>query len=422
MRNSFRARWLRCLLMCLGYANAVFAQFPSFEQIFEQQGVVMLLIEPESGRIVDANPAAVAFYGHSRERLRGMAIQQINTLSSEQVAEERALAAKQGRNYFIFRHRLADGEIRSVEVYSHPFAVDGRSLLLSLIHDITPGRNLEQGIWHYQKRLEELVEIQSAEAIAREQQLRHWLTATLVVLSLLTLALALAMYRRRRVEARLHRFSRDFHAFLDQTTDFIYFKDAQSRIRFCSQPLARITGHCNWREMIGKHDRDIFPADTARVYEEEEQGIFAGGQSVLNKVNPYYDADGHLGYVQTNKWPLFDAQGGVCGVFGISRDITEQRLFEHTLSAMNGDLARLTSAEFFRAACRLLCETLGTDIAFVGQLEDGQEQIQVIEGWADNQPLTPFSYLLADTPCADVMKKGTACYPENVQALFPGDH
>ena len=420
-KNLTRTPWAMLILL-IGFSTFANAQTPEFAQIFEQHGVVMLLIEPESGHILDANPAAVTFYGQSRDSLRGIPIQQINTLSAEQVAEERSLAAREGRNYFIFRHRLVDGEIRTVEVHSHPFSFDGRPLLLSMIQDITPGRNLEHGMWHYQQRLEELVELKAAEAAAQDQHLHRWLTAALLTLTALTLALLLAMHKRSRIEKRLHAFSRDVNAFLDQTTDFIYFKDAQSRIRFCSQPLARITGHRNWREMIGKHDSEIFPPDTARIYEEEEQAIFANGHPVLNKVNPYYDADGHVGYVQTHKWPLFDTQGEVIGVFGISRDITEHKLFEQTLSALNGNLARLTGEEFFRAACRLLCETLGTDIAFVGEFDDRQQQIQVIEGWAGEQALSPFRYALADTPCADVMKKSAACYPENVQALFPRDH
>ncbi|MCD8513525.1 MAG: hypothetical protein LRY63_09430 [Nitrincola sp.] len=94
-----------------------------------------------------------------RAVLQQMYITDINMLSPEQIAHERAVAASEGRNYFIFRHQVADGEIRTVEVYSHPYAIDGRQLLLSVIKDITPGRNLSYGMWHYQDRLEEMVEI-----------------------------------------------------------------------------------------------------------------------------------------------------------------------------------------------------------------------------------------------------------------------
>ncbi|MCG2578216.1 response regulator [Dechloromonas sp. XY25] len=136
---------------------------------------------------------------------------------------------------------------------------------------------------------------------------------------------------RKQAQRELADFNRDFEAFLDQATDFIYFKDAQSRFRFCSQTLAEITGHADWRDMVGKHDSEVFPADTARLYEEEEEAIFAEGKPLLNKIDPYYDAEGTRGYVSTNKWPLFDDQHRVAGIFGISRDITERIVFEDEL-------------------------------------------------------------------------------------------
>lgn len=130
---------------------------------------------------------------------------------------------------------------------------------------------------------------------------------------------------RKQTERALLELNRDFQNFLEKTTDFVYFKDKDSRIRFCSQTMADITGHASWRDMIGKHDRDVFPADTAAIYSQEERSIFAEGKPLLNKVDPYYDAQGRRCYVQTNKWPLFDEAGRPSGIFGISRDITDQR-------------------------------------------------------------------------------------------------
>ena len=129
----------------------------------------------------------------------------------------------------------------------------------------------------------------------------------------------------RTFERKLSEFNRDFEAFLDQTTDFVYFKNHASRFRFCSQALARICGQADWRDMVGKQDRDVFTPEMARIYEEQERPILALGQPLLNKVDPYLDADGKPGFVQTNKWPLFDALGVVSGIFGIGRDVTESR-------------------------------------------------------------------------------------------------
>ena len=82
--------------------------------LFQHRGVVMLLIDPESGAIVDANPTATDYYGYSRSQLLQMTIQQINTLSRNQVEQEFHRAAQEQRHYFLFNHQLADGSRRTV--------------------------------------------------------------------------------------------------------------------------------------------------------------------------------------------------------------------------------------------------------------------------------------------------------------------
>lgn len=115
-----------------------------FRQMFESHASPMLLIEPESGNIVNANLAAANFYGYSIEQMQNMSIDQINTQNSEQIAFERQQALREERNYFVFPHRLADGTLRTVEVHSSPVEVDGRKLLFSVVHDITERKRLEQ--------------------------------------------------------------------------------------------------------------------------------------------------------------------------------------------------------------------------------------------------------------------------------------
>ena len=148
---------------------------------------------------------------------------------------------------------------------------------------------------------------------------------------------------RKQSEKKLADFNRDFEAFLNQTTDFIYFKDAESRFRFCSQTLADITGHARWQDMVGKHDRDVFPMETARIYEQEEVTVLAEGKPLLARIDPYYDAESQLCYVQTNKWPLFDEQRRVVGLFGISRDISERVQSENELKSYRLHLEELVA-------------------------------------------------------------------------------
>ena len=117
-----------------------------YDSLFENNHAVMLLINPETGEIYDSNPAAVRFYGWTREEIRRMKISEINTLSIEEIKSEMNLAIKLKRNHFHFKHRLADGSVRDVEVYSGPITVKGKHLLYSIVYDITERLSAEDKI------------------------------------------------------------------------------------------------------------------------------------------------------------------------------------------------------------------------------------------------------------------------------------
>jgi diguanylate cyclase (GGDEF)-like protein/PAS domain S-box-containing protein len=117
-----------------------------FRKLFEKNGSVFLLIDPWSGLIVEANQSAIAFYGYPHERLIGMSIAQINTLGHEAVESQWLRALRGERSHFKFRHRLASGEERDVEVYSSPIETEGKTLLFSVVHDVTDRHRAEEAL------------------------------------------------------------------------------------------------------------------------------------------------------------------------------------------------------------------------------------------------------------------------------------
>jgi len=117
-----------------------------FQQMFIQHKTIMLLIEPDSRRILYANQAASDFYGYSIEQLRSMHITDINMLPPDEINAEMTRAVTEERRYFEFPHKLANGEIRTVEVYSSPVLIKGTPLLYSIIHDITERKQMENRI------------------------------------------------------------------------------------------------------------------------------------------------------------------------------------------------------------------------------------------------------------------------------------
>ena len=114
-----------------------------YRSVFEDHSAVKFLIDPSTGRIVEANDAAVKYYGWSKEKLLQMQIQEINTLSPEDIKKEMLKARNKEKTYFEFRHRRADGSIRDVQVYSGTIDVKGKRLLHSIVHDITERKRSE---------------------------------------------------------------------------------------------------------------------------------------------------------------------------------------------------------------------------------------------------------------------------------------
>lgn len=117
-----------------------------FKNMFDKHSMPMFLIEPNSGAILNANRSASKFYGYSIPTLRSMTINDINTLSPEQILEERNKAVNNIKHLFVFPHRLANNEIRTVEVHSSAIEYQGKPILFSIIQDITERMKAEEAL------------------------------------------------------------------------------------------------------------------------------------------------------------------------------------------------------------------------------------------------------------------------------------
>lgn len=117
-----------------------------YRSMFKKHHAVMLLVDPESGRILDANAAAARFYGYEISGLCRMTIGEINVLPTDEVRNRMKEVVANVRDSFIFQHRLSTGEIRTVEVRSSPLSYKGRPALFSIVHDITDRRRAEHDL------------------------------------------------------------------------------------------------------------------------------------------------------------------------------------------------------------------------------------------------------------------------------------
>ncbi len=114
-----------------------------FRNLFQHHTAFKFIIDPDTGRIVDVNDAAVAFYGWSREEMRRMRVQDLVTLPENIVNQRLEEIFHQRQSHFESQHRRADGSIRDVQVFSSRIDVKGKTYLHSIVVDITERKQLE---------------------------------------------------------------------------------------------------------------------------------------------------------------------------------------------------------------------------------------------------------------------------------------
>ena len=115
----------------------------NYLQVFNKMPAVMMFIDPANGDIVDVNAAAERFYGSSRAELRNTKIWEINTASRQEAVVAMTQAQNMEQNHFQFKHRLRDGSIRDVSVYTGPVRIHDKLILYSIVFDITARKEAE---------------------------------------------------------------------------------------------------------------------------------------------------------------------------------------------------------------------------------------------------------------------------------------
>jgi PAS domain S-box-containing protein len=147
--------------------NALVESEERFRLMFERHLAIKLVLDPDTGSILDANEAAAQFYGWSVEQLKQMHIHQINTLPPETITNELGKAKSQSQVKFEFRHRIADGSIRDVEAFSSKIELAGKSVLYSIIHDITERNQLQKAFARVAERDRHISDIFQQSAMPR---------------------------------------------------------------------------------------------------------------------------------------------------------------------------------------------------------------------------------------------------------------
>ena len=217
-----------------------------------------LLIDAETGLIVDANRSALAFYGYSAEQfVRQKRITEINQFSADEVRAEMAAAKAEKRNFFVFPHRLANGEVVAVEVYSSPTVIGGRTYLLSFILPESRNIQLRDELNRYQTRLEEAVAIRTSQLLKSQQETEQWYQLGQALTALIAVGLLLFLVTLWRKNQQLKAI-----AYEDPLT---HLPNRNALSRYLTERLSQFTERRMGGEVVvGVLDLDDFDAVNLR--------------------------------------------------------------------------------------------------------------------------------------------------------------
>jgi PAS domain S-box-containing protein len=285
-----------------------------YSTLFENNSVPMLLLDQDSGDIVDANATACQYYGWEREALRRMNIGKISTLPPADFQQALKYVREKGAGKFAFRHRLAGGEERDVEVYTGPVTIDGRNLRLSTIIDIRDRKQAEQD--------------------ARS---------------------ALAMTQH----------------FLDHLPGLAYIKNSDLRVMMVNQGFRTLLG-LEPATMVGKTNDELFPSAFAGKINADDRRILESG-----KTETVIETLGDRHYAST-KFVIDDEKAGklIAGVtLDITeRQLLNAR--QQALIEINNLGTVLPEAEFLRRGVEIAERLTASDISLLYFVSDDQQTIE----------------------------------------------
>ncbi len=115
-----------------------------FRLIFEKNNAPMILYEPESGKISDANPSAASFYRYPREKLSSMQIADLVALPGDELLKKLSDSMSGGAGSMIYcDHRLAGGETRSCVMQGTEVTVGEKRLVHLIIGEASAQKHEE---------------------------------------------------------------------------------------------------------------------------------------------------------------------------------------------------------------------------------------------------------------------------------------
>jgi PAS domain S-box-containing protein/putative nucleotidyltransferase with HDIG domain len=247
-----------------------------YRRLFESTKDGILILDAETGKIIDANPFILDLLCYSFDELAGKVLWETGLLADVE-ANKKASEKLLSEEYIRHENMLLmskDGRRVQVEFVSNNYAAGERKVIQCNIRDVTE-----------RVRAKELL-------IASHDLLKN---------------------------------------VIENTPVRVFWKDTDLRFLGCNAAFAHDAGMSCPEDLIGKDDFQMGWRDQAELYRGDDQQVMDSGMPKLNYEERQTTPDGGTLWVRTSKVPLRAANGDIIGMLGIYEDITERRQSEENL-------------------------------------------------------------------------------------------
>ena len=322
------------------YEEALTESEERYKSIFENNHTVILLIDLKNETIIDANPAACSFYGYTRQQMQSKNMANFNVKSPEEPRAERQKSYRRRQEQHILKHKIANGEVRDVEVLTGPIIIGGKQLLYSIINDIT---------------------------------------------------------ERRKVEEALEK-SHDFYLTLfEKFPGMIWRSDTHGDINYVNQSLLQFTGR-SFTDELGRNWLTIVHPDDRASVEKEQYGYIEERKPFQMEYRLRHHTGQYRWIIDIGK-PYENIKGNYAGYIGMCFDISDRKETEARVHRVNRLYSMLSmvnqailetndSPTLYSTVCKVAVEEGGLKLAWIGMYDDAVNRLQIVSryGHGENYP------------------------------------
>ena len=248
-----------------------------YRRLFESAKDGIIILDAETGKIVDVNPFLIDLLGYTKEEFVEKFIWEIGSFQDVYENKEKFLELKQ--NAYVRYDDLplvtSDGREIHVEFVSNVYLENKIKVIQCNIRNITT---------------------------------------------------------RRQSDIALRKSESHLHTLIKTIPDLIWLKDTNGLFLSCNPMFERFFG-AKEKDIIGKTDYDYVERELADFFRINDKKAMEAGKPTTNEEWVTFADDGHRAFLETIKSPIYDSDGTVLGVLGIGRDITERMLAAQVLQA-----------------------------------------------------------------------------------------